>query len=1027
MSDQVQPATRAPSRAAAGKLRRVAGWAWQRPWLALPILALPALWPFLEIGLPHSADGALHLLRVAALDHQVRQGMLYPRWSPELFSGLGYPVFNFYGPLTYYLAELLHLLGLDFVAALIAAFALLVLASGFGMYRLASDVLGVQQRWAALTAAVAYMVAPYLLTNVYVRGALAEVGAQAWLPWVFWSTRRLLTAARPAQYLLPAALTLGGLAITHNITLLLTPLALLGYILALWQQSGRPAGRLGWMGAALAAAMGLSAFFWLPLIGERSLLATAAYEVAGGMLEENAWTWRNFLDMTLAFDYTFAIPVQLGLVQAALAVAGAAAARRRDVEWLYFIVLALATGLAMGAWALPLWLASDTLRIVQFPWRLLALMSLPLALFTGALLLPLRREALRVAGACLLLGLIIAANRPQLGWMPTVASVGEAIRFSAIPQFELETKAMGTTATQEFRPRWSVGSAYEPDEADLVASDGQAVVSQSDGYGLTVTTSFTTTGPLRFTSLYYPGWQATLADGATLPTYPSTNLGLLTVDLPAGEQQMTLRWTGTALQRVASWLSLATLALLTLFVWRTNRPRWLAAAPLSLLVLGLAALLSQPARAQVTAPAQSVRSPSLELAGYRQDLRDGRALTLYPFWYVRQNPPADTLIGWQLRAADGSVAFETTQLPYFGGQTADQWPAGTLADDAYRLSLPPGLAAGSYSVAVQVTETGEATPWTTVGAVTVESAIPRQEPPQHALDVTAGDLVRLVGYDLALNGQAAPSAPARPTVVRPGDQLELTLWWQALQRLPENYHGFLHLLGLDGVPLAQRDQVAGSLFRTPMSWDTATMQPDRYELRIPDDAPPGLVWPLVGLYEFESLALLPVEDAAGQPLGDAFRLPPLKVLGKNPATRPQNPVNAQLGDLATLLGYDLALPAAGLRPGSPLTVTLYYRVDGETDDDLTQFVQLHNPELGMAAQQDAPPQQGANPTWAWVPGEIVVDTLTLHVNAEAAPGDYDLLVGLYNPGDGVRLPVTAAQGDALPEGHVRLASLRVGD
>lgn len=87
---------------------RAIRWAWRRPWLALPVLALPALWPFFEIGLTQSADGALHLLRLVALDQHVRQGALYPRWSPELYTGLGYPVFNFYGPFAYYLAELLH-------------------------------------------------------------------------------------------------------------------------------------------------------------------------------------------------------------------------------------------------------------------------------------------------------------------------------------------------------------------------------------------------------------------------------------------------------------------------------------------------------------------------------------------------------------------------------------------------------------------------------------------------------------------------------------------------------------------------------------------------------------------------------------------------------------------------------------------------------------------------------------------------------------------------------------------------------
>ncbi|MCB9133044.1 MAG: hypothetical protein H6647_19150 [Anaerolineales bacterium] len=267
MSDSIATPNRSSSAFAApwqSSLIRFYRWLQQRLWLLLPLLAIPAIWPLLKMGLPLSADGTLHLLRVVLLDHHISNGVLYPRWVPELFTGLGYPVFNFYSPLAYYLAELLHLIGLDFVAALIASFAVLIVFSGFGMYRLARDVLGSRHTWAALVAATAYMYAPYLLTNVYIRGAIAEVGAQAWLPWVFWSARRMLTAARPSQYVVALALTLAGLALTHNITLLFTPLILAAYIMVVWVQTDRSPVRLGWIAVGLVAAMGVSAFFWAP-------------------------------------------------------------------------------------------------------------------------------------------------------------------------------------------------------------------------------------------------------------------------------------------------------------------------------------------------------------------------------------------------------------------------------------------------------------------------------------------------------------------------------------------------------------------------------------------------------------------------------------------------------------------------------------------------------------------------------------------------------------------------------------------
>ena len=323
------------------------------PALLLPILALPALWVFWVVKLPKSVDGMLHLLRVIALDHYFRHGVAYPRWTPLLARGYGYPVFNFYAPGTYYLALALQMAGLTQIDALLTATVLLILLGGYGMYLMALDLLAPAaprlRPWAALLAATAYMLSPYLLTNAYIRGGFAEVGGQALLPWVFWSIRRLLRADHPVPYVLAVALSLGGLALSHNITLLFVAPTALVYVIFLGIRERSPR-KIGWALLGLAAAAGVSAFFWLPVIAERGFLSPAAYDTAAAFVGANTWTWQTFMDWGWRYTYTSATPFRLGLVQSILALAGFWLMRRRPAEWWFWAAVLLISlfGISQG-------------------------------------------------------------------------------------------------------------------------------------------------------------------------------------------------------------------------------------------------------------------------------------------------------------------------------------------------------------------------------------------------------------------------------------------------------------------------------------------------------------------------------------------------------------------------------------------------------------------------------------------------------------------------------------------------------
>lgn len=200
------------------------------PLLLLWLLTLPAVTPLLQPTLTRSADGLLHLYRLVALDHLIRQGVFFSRWLPDLAYGYGLPLFVYYAPLSYYLAEGLRLLGLDAVAAFNSSAALVLLLAAAGVYLLVKEWFGPR---AGLLAGVAYVYAPYGLFNLFSRGSLPVAWAGAVFPFVFWAFGRLIHTRSPL-YLPLAALLCGAALLMHNISnLLFLPLLLFYLVIEL--------------------------------------------------------------------------------------------------------------------------------------------------------------------------------------------------------------------------------------------------------------------------------------------------------------------------------------------------------------------------------------------------------------------------------------------------------------------------------------------------------------------------------------------------------------------------------------------------------------------------------------------------------------------------------------------------------------------------------------------------------------------------------------------------------------------------
>jgi len=180
---------------------------------------------------------------------------------------------------------------------------------------------------------------------------------------------------------------------------------------------------------------------------------------------------------------------------------------------------------------------------------------------------------------------------------------------------------------------------------------------------------------------------------------------------------------------------------------------------------------------------------------------------------------------------------------------------------------------------------------------------------------------------------------------------------------------------------------------------------DNHRFVVPSDAPPG---PTHVLLTLAPDGVNPVQRAvADVDLGAIDVLDrPIRL---TPPPDVEHHSNWRIGSFADLVGFSINETSA--RPGDHLQLTLYWKALGNSGNvGYTVFSHLLDQKEIIAAQQDHPPADGQDPTSGWIAGEYIVDHYDLAIKPDAAPGTYQIEIGMYDPATGIRLPVRAASG-----------------
>ncbi len=582
MSSPAHSLRRGPALGISGQV----GW---RPALALVALAVLVAAVQSVAGVILTGPGASHdgAFAAAALTEFGRaEGSLLPRWSLLGNAGLGTPLFYFYPPGAYIASSA--------VAAVLPGFApatiLSVMAFLFRIGAILTCTLWLRRHvgtWTALAGGGIYALLPYVAVyNPEVRCAFAETAATALLPLLFFAVDvGKGRALRTVLWLTPVA---GLMAFTHLPTLVLSGGLVVLYATMSGEDWRARARRLIASVGGTALGLGISGATLVPAILLQRYVNAAAWQLSFLLPEQGFLLRPTINNLTGEAVYFLDGALMVPLMAAGPCVIAGLRGRRWAWAALATLVVAVLLTLPISA---PLWALPLPLRRVQFPWRVLTLVSL-----CGAALaaLGLAHASTFVRRAVLLGCAALAAM-----WIAHAVARGDKARAGmertraalASPNaFPLEYfPANGGASWVPYR---KAGIAAMRQRADELSgcSEHRALVAEPITGGIRVDVAGCA-GATVLPQFYFPGWAV---EGSTTEPEPDPGTGLITVTVPEGEHEVILR-------RAPIWEEQA-----GLFVTAFSTVLWIALALAPLLGRGTPALtalrrrlrhqgLSQPA------------------------------------------------------------------------------------------------------------------------------------------------------------------------------------------------------------------------------------------------------------------------------------------------------------------------------------------------------------------------------------------------------------------------------------------------
>ncbi|HCU80715.1 MAG TPA: hypothetical protein DGN60_06080 [Chloroflexi bacterium] len=1006
------------------------------PQITVALFGVLSASPLMKTYMTCSDDGVFHIHKALGLETLIRLGHWFPRWTPHMAHGFGYPLYNFYAPLSSYFLAGIHSLGPIYPLALHIALGICIVLSGLAVFYLVRDYWG---PWSGLAAAVVYQTSPYVAFNVLFRGALAETMALSIMPIAVWAMDRTLRN-KSTKWAVVASLSFGALIYTHSATaLLVAPLLLFQVGFSSYRKRDVMMFVYGF--TTLVLAIFLSANFWLPALAERNLVKMDQ------LLVPPVFSYHtNFLSISELLSFPRATiqtlinpspPKALGVFASSAAILGAVIIlvkkqssnvdenRYKLVSTVTFLTGMLLYGFLTLSISRPIWDILPLLKFVQFPWRALGVTTLCASVLAGGIILFFRSINTAILGSVAIASLSLMAHLSW--WYPRYCSQFTEPTLGSIVDYEYSTATIGTSAKGEFTPKTT---SYFPDDSSLaeaiknnqaplrlIGAPDDAIVETIQADPLDYITKVSSTAPFTATyqTIYYLGWKVNIDDVSTKLKI-ADGTGLIQFDVPSGEHKIQVYFGTTPIRNLGATLSIMSLCVLVaVFVFMPDQKpvnKHVFALPRKLPQIWIVPLLLLAVKVTAIDKTNNIFhrisiDPSSLGIPLSIDMDNGMRVlahnispdqivsgdTVETTVYVEATKTMDKSFRpyFLLKGAEGTIwnlmPHETVPPRWHREPPPTQyWAPGQYGQFARQYQTMPGTPPGQYNLTVAFFDESTLETVSVAGSfVTHEIDLGKVSVVRPSLtanlDTLPIDFDRLghLTNEIELLGATLDRQQAAP-----GEMLTITLFFYAYAKPAQDE---FVTLGLDGTSLSKLVEPTPGL--STSQWEKGDLWTGQHLIRVPADTS-------AGTHYWTASSSLANEVSLGY-----VDINTPNRLYEKPSIRDVSQL--YFGNDIVLRGHEFK---NSIKRGEILDVKLLWQALGTPDRSLNVFVHLENANGVVVAQHDGVPVNWSRPTPGWLPEEYIVDTHSVLIENKVLPGHHNVYVGMSDRSTGLREPHT---------------------